>query len=112
MNCLAFRIGQKLLGALVFTLLLSASTKADDSATLYKAKCASCHGTDGKGDTTMGQATGARDFASREVRKETNKELIEITTKGKKNMPAYRSTLNDSQIKDLVAYVDELAKKN
>ena len=111
MNCIAFRIGQKLLGALALTFVLSAPTRADDSATLYKTKCASCHGTGGNGDTRLGQTTKVRDFASPAVQKETDQELIEITTKGKNNMPAYGSTLKDSQIKDLVAYIHELIKK-
>ena len=110
MNYLAFRIGPKLLGALALTCFLSASTRADDSATLYKAKCASCHGTDGKGNTPLGEATKVRDFASPAVQKETDQELIEITTKGKNDMPAYGSTLKDSQIKDLVAYIHGLTK--
>lgn len=111
MNRTAVRTGRKLLVTLGLAFLLSASTRADDSASLYKAKCASCHGADGKANTPLGEATGARDFASPEVRKEADKELIEITTMGRKKMPAYKSTLKDSQIKDLVAYINELAKK-
>lgn len=111
MNCLAFRVAQKLFGAIALMFVLVASTRADDSAALYKAKCAYCHGTDGKGDTPVAKKLGVRDFASPEVQKETDQELVEITTKGKNNMPGYESILKKSQIKDLIAYVHELVKK-
>ena len=112
MNRSVLQIGQNLLLALVLTLSLSASMRAADSATatLYKAKCASCHGMDGKG-TAMGEAMGVSDFASPKVQKETDQELIEITAKGKNDMPEYGSTLKDSPIKALVAYSRKLAKK-
>lgn len=82
-----------------------------DAASLYKSKCAMCHGADGKGDTAVGKKFGVRDFASPEVQKETDKELIEITSKGKNKMPGYEKTLKESQIKELVGYIRELAKK-
>jgi cytochrome c6 len=81
-----------------------------DAASLYKSKCAMCHGADGKG-TAVGKKLGVRDFASPEVRKETDKELIEITSKGKNKMPGYEKTLKESQIKELVGYIRELAKE-
>jgi cytochrome c6 len=96
--------------AAVFLLIPSAHGQGD-AASVYKAKCATCHGADGKGDTPVGKKLGARDFASPEVRKETDAELIAITTKGKNKMPGYASSLKDAQIKDLVAYVRGLAKK-
>ena len=99
------------LGALVLAFLLNGTARADDSAALYKSKCAACHGADGTGNTTVGKALKIRDFHDPEVKKETDSELIEITTKGKNKMPAYGNTLKDSQIKDLVAYIRELAKK-
>jgi len=82
-----------------------------DAGSIYKARCASCHGADGKGTTFMGKQTGVRDFASPEVQKEPDDELIGITAKGKKNMPGYEKSLSGSQIKDLVSYIRGLAKK-
>jgi len=111
MNWSAFRIGRTLLGVFALAFLLSPSTPADDSAALYKTKCTACHGVDGKGDTVVGKKTGARDFASAEVQKETDQELIDITAKGKNKMPAYASSLSDAQIKGLVAYIHALEKK-
>jgi mono/diheme cytochrome c family protein len=69
-----------------------------------------CHGADGRGDTPMGKKTGARDFASPEVQKQTDAQLIEITAKGKNKMPGYEKKLTDDQIKQLVAYIRTLKK--
>ena len=91
--------------------LAALPARSQDAAGLYKAKCAACHGADGKGDTPMAKNLGVRDFASPEVQKETDEELFAITQKGKNKMPAYGNSLKDAQIKDLVAYIRELAKK-
>ena len=111
MNYIVVRISLKIALALAFAFFISSSIRADDSASLYKAKCAACHGADGKGNTPVAKSLAVRDFASPEVQKETDEELFAITQKGKNKMPGYEKSLNDSQIKDLVAYVRDLAKK-
>ena len=78
---------------------------ADDAAATYKAKCAMCHGPDGKGGKM-----GTRDFASPEVKAEIDAQLTDVSTKGKGKMPAYSGKLKDTEIKDLVTYVRGLAK--
>lgn len=78
---------------------------AEDAAATYKAKCAMCHGPDGKGGKM-----GTRDFASPEVKAETDAQLVDIITKGKGKMPAYGGKLSDEDIKGLVAHVRGLAK--
>jgi mono/diheme cytochrome c family protein len=78
---------------------------ADDAAATFKAKCAMCHGADGKGGKM-----GTRDFASAEVKAETDAQLTDIITKGKGKMPAYSGKLTDADIKGLVTYVRGLAK--
>ena len=85
--------------------LVVASVRAEDTAALYKTKCAACHGSDGKGDTAAGKKLGARDFHSPEVAKMSDTELFDITKKGKEKMPAYDKKLTDDQIKDLVKYI-------
>ncbi len=81
------------------------------SESLYKAKCAICHANDGSGDTPAGKKLGVRNFRSPEVQKQTDAALTEITVKGKNKMPAFEKKLTNAQIKQLVAYVRELAKK-
>ncbi|HEV2401202.1 MAG TPA: cytochrome c [Candidatus Sulfotelmatobacter sp.] len=78
---------------------------ADDAAATFKAKCAMCHGPEGKGGKM-----GTRDFASPEVKAETDAQLTEIITKGKGKMPAYGGKLSDADVKGLVTYIRGLAK--
>ena len=89
---------------------LAVPAVAADAAANYKAKCAMCHGADGKGDTPVGKKLGIHDFASPEVQKASDADLIATTTKGKNKMPAYGGKLSDAEIKDLVAYIRQLAK--
>jgi cytochrome c553 len=98
----------------VFGVLLFFSVPAwaqGDGASLFKAKCAACHGADGKGDTSMGKAMKLRDLGSDDVQKQTDAELTEITANGKGKMPAYEGKLTDDQIKQLVGYIRSLKKK-
>ena len=83
----------------------TSSAAAQDAAATYKAKCAMCHGPDGKGGKM-----GTRDFASAEVKAETDAQLTDIITKGKGKMPAYDGKLKADEIKGLVAYIRSLAK--
>jgi cytochrome c6 len=111
MNAFLFQIGQRLTLVLAILLLFSASTRADDAASTFKAKCAMCHGADGSGNTPAGKAMKARDFASPEVQSETDAQLTDIVTNGRNKMPAYKGKLTDDQIKGLIAYIRDLAKK-
>jgi len=91
--------------------LFSARTRADDkSAATYKAKCATCHGADGKGDTPAGKSTKARSFADPEVVKASDDDLAGIIEKGKAKMPGYGKSMKPDEIKDMVTYIRSLAK--
>jgi cytochrome c6 len=92
-------------------LLLCARTRADDkSAATYKAKCATCHGADGRGDTPAGKSTKARSFADPEVVKASDDDLGGIIEKGKAKMPGYGKSMKPDEIKNMVAYIRSLAK--
>lgn len=84
----------------------SSPAVAQDAAATYKAKCAMCHGADGKGGKM-----GTRDFASPEVQKESDADLAGIISNGKGKMPKYGEKLKEGEIKDLVTYIRGLAKK-
>src|SRR5580765_7636191 len=105
MTHISLRMG--LLAMLACGLFAVGSTQAvaQDAAATYKAKCAMCHGADGKGGKM-----GTRDFASAEVKAETDAQLTDIITKGKGKMPAYSGKLTDADIKGLVTYIRSLAK--
>jgi cytochrome c6 len=83
---------------------------ADSGAELYKAKCASCHGAEGKGDTAMGKAMKVKDLASDEVQKQSDADVATIIEKGKKPMPGYEGKLTKDQINDVVKYLRTLKK--
>lgn len=101
-------IGVALTAAL---LVVSARAKPQDTGDkVYKAKCASCHGADGKGESPAGKATKARDFCSAEVSKETDDEWTTLIVKGKNKMPAYEKRLTEAEIKAVVAHIRSLCK--
>jgi cytochrome c6 len=71
-----------------------------NGAALYKAKCAMCHGADGKGKTPL---------ATAEVQKMSNDELAKITADGKPpKMPAYKGKLTAEEIQAVVAHIKSL----
>jgi cytochrome c6 len=91
---------------------LSAPAKADTAAAeaTYKAKCAACHGPDGKGETATGKMMKVKDFSSEEVQKMSDADLSAAISSGKGKMPPFK-TLSADQVKDLVAYIRTFAKK-
>jgi mono/diheme cytochrome c family protein len=98
--------------AITTILLLTAFTAvAEDGAAIYKAKCASCHGADGTGQTAMGKSMKLRDLGSAEVQKQSDADLYKVTADGKGKMPAYKAKLSDAEIKALVAHMRTFAKK-
>ena len=99
--------------AIIITIALSATgaLAAADGAAVYKAKCATCHGVDGSGQTPMGKSMKLRDLRSPEVQKQSDKELYAVTADGKGKMPAYKGKLTDAEIHALVAHMRGFAKK-
>ncbi|HKB79177.1 MAG TPA: cytochrome c, partial [Thermoanaerobaculia bacterium] len=97
----------------IAVLFLPHSLRADtgvDGAAVYKAKCAMCHGPDGKGQTAMGKSLKLRDLGSAEVQKLTDAELNKIITDGKGKMPAYKSKLDQASIDAVIAFIRTLKK--
>jgi mono/diheme cytochrome c family protein len=88
----------------------SFSTSANDIAAVYKAKCASCHGADGSGNTPAGKKTGAKDFKAAEVKGQSDAALLNVILKGKNKMPGYEKSLGADQCKALAAYCRSLMK--
>ena len=98
---------------LIIALLMTAPIRAqDDAASVFKTKCAVCHGPDGSGNTKMGLQLKAADLRSDLVQKQTNDQLTDAITNGKNGkMPPWGETLKPDQIKGLVVYVRSLAGK-
>jgi cytochrome c6 len=100
--------------AIFFVTLGSAAGIANaqgTAAATFKAKCAACHGADGKGDTAVGKTLGIHDFASPDTQSMSDADLAQIIAMGKNKMPAYASSLKEPEIKDLVGYIRVLGKK-
>jgi cytochrome c6 len=96
-----------ILAVLMFALVFSTWSLADAGAD-FKAKCAMCHGPDGKGQTTMGKNMNIRDLGSAEVQGQSDADLTNIITNGKGKMPKYDGKLTKDQISDLVKYIRTL----
>ena len=81
---------------------------ASDGAALYKAKCASCHGADGSGQTAVGKSLKLRDLRSAEVQKQTDLELTKVISGGKGKMPPFGKTMSTDDIAAVIAHLRTL----
>jgi mono/diheme cytochrome c family protein len=114
-------LNTRLIGATLLALgLMAGSAFAVDKAErTWKAKCASCHGDDCKGQTKKGQEMGIRDCSTADWNKnwtdEKIKKAIEDGVKEerdgkKKQMDPYKEKLKPEVIDDLVKYMRTLKK--
>ena len=103
----------KIVLTMVSILMASATgtALAQAGADTYKAKCASCHGADGAGNTPAGKSMKVIPFSSPDLMKASDDDLVAATKNGKGKMPAYKGKLTDAQITDVVAYIRTLQKK-
>lgn len=93
-------------GLLAALVVMPLASWADGGADTFKAKCAMCHGADGKG-----KMAGTKDLGSADVQKASDADLTAVITKGKApKMPAYDGKLTADQIKAVVAYIRTLKK--
>jgi mono/diheme cytochrome c family protein len=73
---------------------------------VYKQKCSKCDGADGSSETSLGRIFNAPDFTDGGWwAKHPSGELVNIITRGKKNMPAFGENLTRAQMANLAAYV-------
>jgi cytochrome c6 len=92
----------------ILVLAFAAVAQAEDAAAIYKAKCATCHGATGAGDTGMGKTLKLRALGSADVQKQSDDELNTIISKGKGKMPGYTGKLSADDIKGLVKFIRTL----
>jgi mono/diheme cytochrome c family protein len=97
----------------VISVGMSVPGLAEDSAGagLFRSNCAICHAGDGSGNTALGKKYKVRDLKSPEVQKATDTELFDVIAKGKKPMPGFADRLKEDQIRQIMAYLRELAKR-
>jgi len=94
--------------AIVAMVLAPLAAFAADGAAVYKAKCASCHGPDGKGETSIGKSMKLKSLGSADVQKTSDADLTKVIADGKGKMPAYKAKLSADEIKAVVAYIRTL----
>ena len=93
-------------------LLIPRARPQETGESVFKGKCAMCHGPDGAGKTMMGEKLKIPDLHSADVQKKSDADLKTIIAKGKDKMPGYETKLSKEQIDSLVAHIRELAKKH
>ena len=84
---------------------------AASAADNWDNNCASCHGSDGKGQTKQGKKLKLRDYSDAKVQADLkDEEMVKAITEGvkadgKERMKSFKEDLSADEIKDLVAYV-------
>jgi cytochrome c6 len=89
----------------LFILIPNLSWAADDGATIYKAKCAMCHGADAAGKP----AAKIPSLVSDDTKKASDDELAKDITEKAKH-PATVKGLSPDQVKMVVSYIRSLQK--
>ncbi len=85
---------------------------ADDAATVFKKKCAPCHGKEGEPNKVFAKQ-GVRSFKDAEWQKATDDAAIAASIReGKKGtmMASFEKQLTDEEVTALVAFIRDLGK--
>ena len=116
MNAKTVSCGRKLIlsiSVLGMVLVMGSPARAEESGeSLFKGKCAMCHGPDGAGKTMIGEKLKIPDLHSADVQKKSDGDLKAIIAKGKDKMPAYDGKLSKEQIDGVVSFIRNLPKKH
>jgi mono/diheme cytochrome c family protein len=75
---------------------------------VYKANCASCHGSTGTPSPGIAKSMGVKAASDPEMKKLSLDEEIQAVKGGKGKMKAFSPKLTDAQIKDSVTYYRSL----
>jgi cytochrome c553 len=89
----------------LFILIPSLSWAADDGATLYKTKCAACHGVDGAGKP----AAKIPSVVSDDAKKMPDGDMTKAVTEKPKHAGVAKS-LTPDQVKMVIGYIRSLQK--
>ena len=105
-------IGLMFFAVVAHTIALPIVTAAPDTAAIYTAKCAKCHGSDGSG-TEKYKKKGVKNFTDAKWQNSRSEaQLTASINKGKGEvMPAWSTKLSAEEVKALVGFVRALGKK-
>ncbi len=96
--------------AVAFALGMNSASAADAAAT-WTSNCASCHGPDGKGQTTMGKKQKLGDYTDAAVQaKFTDEEALKAILEGKGKMKGFKDKVSEEDAKALVKHVRAFKK--
>src|SRR3954447_20782561 len=79
-----------------------------DAAANWSQHCASCHGKDSSGSTTMGKKLGVKDYTKSQGFSDAD--ATKAIKDGMGKMKGFKDKLSDADVKALVAYVRGLKK--
>lgn len=92
--------------------LLSAEAVPSAGKKIYDAKCAGCHGKDGKGNAAMAKAlktdAAVLDLTSPSARQKSDEDILKIILEGKNKMPPSKQLTADDQ-KAVLDYAKSLS---
>ncbi len=101
------------LSAGLILFLGSGAAFGSDSQKLFGAKCAKCHGKDGKGveklAKTLKVEIGKLNLTGKETVKATDAALVKVTLGGRKKMPKFQGKLSPEEVQGLVQYLRTLS---
>jgi len=111
-----FRILLAGLTAVLSFLMLPLPARAtDDSAQIYKARCAACHGVNGLANTPMARKQNISSFTSAAVHKKSIEELSDCILYGGKERRASHTFatkgMSTQQGVSLAAYIKQLGRR-
>jgi cytochrome c6 len=97
--------------AVALFILIPSLSWADDGATMFKAKCAVCHGADGAGKP----AAKIPSLTSDDAKKLSDADLTDAIANGGKNKKASHAFqakgMTEDQIKMVISYIRDIQKK-
>ena len=73
-------------------------------AAIFSQVCSRCHGIDGRAQTAKGRSLGATDLTSNDWTPNTARDT-RIVTRGKEDMPSFKSKLKPAEIDAVVSYI-------
>lgn len=105
----ALSIVVALLGALAVA-STAAAADLELGKKVYAAKCASCHGADGKGNAKMAGMLKVNIPDLSGSAGKSNAELLKLLAEGKKPMPAFGKSLSKDEMESVLSYAKALVK--
>ncbi len=89
----------------------SSSASSSDARTTFDAKCAKCHGKDGRAKGLLSKAKGTRNLTDAKWQEDVSDERVfNSISNGRGKMPAFKKKLSEADINALVAYVRGLKR--